>query len=42
MENKLEYLKEHSQLPSNPDYNRINKFIADANWSVLNGNYTPS
>lgn len=42
MENKLEYLKEHSQLPSNPDYNRINKFLADANWSVLNGNYTPS
>lgn len=41
-ENKLEYLKDHTDLPPNPDYNRINKFLADANWSVLNGNYTPS
>ena len=35
-ENKLEYLKDHTDLPPNPDYNRINKFLADANWSVLN------
>lgn len=41
-ENKLEHLKDHTDLPPNPDYNRINKFLADANWSVLNGNYTPS
>lgn len=41
-ENKLEYLKDHTDLPPNPDYNRINKFLTDANWSVLNGNYTPS
>lgn len=41
-ENKLEYLKDHTDLTPNPDYNRINKFLADANWSVLNGNYTPS
>ena len=37
-ENKLEYLKDHTDLPPNPDYNRINKFLADANWSVLNRN----
>ncbi len=42
LEAKMNYLKEHTDLPPNPDYDRINKFLADANWSVLNGNYTPS
>ena len=35
MENKLEYLKEHSPLPDNPDYKRINKFLYNANLQVL-------
>ena len=35
MENKLEYLKEHSPLPDNPDYERINNFLYDANLEVL-------
>lgn len=34
-ENKLNYLKKHSVLPDNPDYDRINKFLADANLSVI-------
>lgn len=35
MENKLEYLKEHSPLPDNPDYKRINNFLYNANLQVL-------
>ena len=35
MENKLNYLKEHSPLPDNPDYKRINDFLYDANLTVL-------
>ena len=35
LENKLDYWKEHTELPDNPDYKRINKFIADVNWSIL-------
>ncbi len=35
LENKLEYWKEHTELPANPDYNRINKFLAEANWEVV-------
>ena len=42
LERKMNYLKEHSDLPDNPDYKRINKFLAKANWSVLNGNYKSS
>jgi predicted nucleotidyltransferase len=34
-EAKLNYLKEHTDLPDNPDYKRINKFLAEANWNVL-------
>ena len=34
-ENKLEYWKEHTELPANPDYDRINKFLAEANWEVV-------
>lgn len=32
---RLNYLKEHSELPSNPDYDRINKFLMNANLSVI-------
>ena len=35
MENKLDYLKDHSPLPDNPDYKRINDFLYDANLTVL-------
>ena len=35
MENKLNYLKDHSPLPDNPDYKRINDFLYDANLNVL-------
>ena len=32
---KLDYLKDHSPLPDNPDYKRINDFLYDANLTVL-------
>lgn len=35
MENKLNYLKDHSPLPDNPDYKRINDFLYNANLQVL-------
>lgn len=35
LESKLEYWKEHTSLPANPDYDRINKFLAEANWEVV-------
>lgn len=35
MENKLDYLKDHSPLPDNPDYKRINDFLYKANLAVL-------
>lgn len=35
MENKLDYLKDHSPLPDNPDYKRINNFLYNANLEVL-------
>lgn len=35
MENKLNYLKDHSPLPDNPDYKRINGFLYYANLNVL-------
>lgn len=35
MENKLNYLKDHSPLPDNPDYKRINDFLYNANLAVL-------
>ena len=35
MENKLDYLKDHSPLPDKPDYKRINDFLYDANLTVL-------
>lgn len=35
LESKLNYWKEHTSLPANPDYDRINKFLAEANWEVV-------
>lgn len=35
LDNKLQYWKEHTSLPANPDYNRINKFLADVNLDVV-------
>lgn len=35
LESKLEYWKEHTELPANPDYDRINKFLADVNRQVV-------
>ena len=35
LENKLNYLKEHTVLPDKPDYDRINKFLARANLDVI-------
>lgn len=39
LENKLEYLKEHSPLPSKPDYKRINQFLAETNYEVIKKSY---
>lgn len=38
-ENKLNYLKEHTDLPPNPDYERINKFLCEANYKVIKNKY---
>ena len=38
-ENKLNYLKEHTDLPPNPDYGRINKFLREANYKVIKNKY---
>ena len=35
LESKLEYWKEHTELPANPDYDRINKFLVDVNRQVV-------
>ena len=35
LESKLNYWKEYTSLPANPDYDRINKFLAEANWEVV-------
>jgi len=39
LDSKLQYLKEHTELPDNPDYKRINKFLEEANWSVIKNGY---
>ena len=39
LENELEYLKDHTDLPDNPDYERINKFLTDANYEVVINGY---
>lgn len=39
MENRLEYLKEHTELPANPDYKRINKFLEEVNCGIVLSRY---
>lgn len=39
LDSKLQYLKKHTELPDNPDYKRINKFLEEANWSVIKNGY---
>lgn len=36
LENKLNYWKEHTELPESPDYVRIYRFLEEANLSVVN------
>lgn len=37
LENRLEYAKTHTELPDNPDYNKIKDFIMSANERVVKG-----
>ena len=39
LESKLEYWKEHTELPPNPDYKRINKFFEEVNYEVIKRKY---
>lgn len=32
---KLQYWKEHTELPTNPDYKRINNFLRDTNFGIV-------
>lgn len=34
-EKKLKYAKEHTNLPKNPDYNKINEFVASVNERIV-------
>ena len=36
-EKKLEYAKQHTNLPDNPDYKAINEFVASVNERVVKG-----
>ena len=36
-EKKLEYAKQHTNLPDNPDYKRINEFVMDVNERIVKG-----
>ena len=36
-ENKLEYAKQHTNLPDHPDYKKINEFVASVNERVVKG-----
>ena len=40
LDGKLNYLKDHTDLPNNPDYGRINKFLRDANLRVVLDEYS--
>lgn len=42
LENELEYLKDRTDLPDNPDYERINKFLTEVNYEVVCNGYKPS
>lgn len=35
LESKMDYWKEHTELPDKPDYERINKFLAETNLKIL-------
>ena len=35
LDNKLNYLKDHTDLPDKPDYERINRFLADVNLGIV-------
>ena len=37
LEKRLEYAKEHTNLPDLPDYNKINEFVASVNERVVKG-----
>ena len=39
LEGRLEYWKEHTELPPNPDYKRINKFLEEVNYDVIKRRY---
>ena len=39
LNNKLGYWKEHSELPQNPDYKRINGFLRDVNLGIVKNYY---
>ena len=36
-EKRLDYAKENTSLPNNPDYKRINEFVASVNERVVKG-----
>lgn len=38
-ENKMNHLKEHCDLPDNPDYKRINKFLVEVNGNIIINRY---
>lgn len=35
LESKMDYWKEHTELPDKPDYERINKFLAETNYRIV-------
>ena len=37
LEKRLEYDKENTSLPDNPDYNRINDFVISVNERIVKG-----
>ena len=39
LECRLQYWKEHTELPPNPDYKRINKFLEEVNYDVIKRRY---
>ena len=38
-ENKMNHLKEHCDLPDNPDYKRINRFLVEVNGNIIINRY---
>ena len=35
LERRLQYDKEHTELPEKPDYNKINEFVAEVNRRIV-------